>query len=102
MQVSLPTSDVHVISYVKKQAKQELGLEKDENKGKNAHSVILKFVVKEIRHLLDTTTSDMDTMVTLVPVDRVVEGVLTYLLHPEKCDPRWVQVMRGSATANPT
>jgi hypothetical protein len=90
IQVSLPVTDKNVIEYMSKgvHPRNECVLEKD----KSGYSIILTVKVMEFRHMLDTP-SDLQSMVNVVPVNRVVEGILTFLLGRDLCDPRFLSLI---------
>jgi hypothetical protein len=93
IQISLNTKDPQLIKYISKQDKSDCVVEKE----KSGYSVILRCAVKEIRHLVDADAKKLETRVLIIPVNRYVEGVIVYMLHPSKCDPRFIQAIRGTA-----
>lgn len=95
LSVSLQTDDPQIMGYVAKQSKAECALDKSPG----GSSVVIRCTIREIRHLIDAASGHAETMIVAVPANMYVEGVLTYMLHPSKCDPRWVQVIRGPSAS---
>lgn len=88
VQINFLSDDTKLFEYVKKQQRFECMGEYDE-KGGN-HTITLAFKVKTVRHMFDTKTSNVDSMVVITPMDRYVEQVMIYLLDRKKCDPRFI------------
>lgn len=97
VQVSLRCSDKELLSYLSKQTGDSCVVDKDNN----SFHVILRHLVKEIRHMVAGTSKAMDTMVIVIPVNRMVESALLYCLHPERCDKRFIQAVRAVAAPAP-
>lgn len=95
MQLSVPCKDRDLIAYVAKQGRETCVVDKE----KTSYSIIMRCIIREIRHLISSETKTMDTMVTVVPSDRTVESVLQYLFNPQKADKRFVQLIRSSASS---
>lgn len=88
LQISLPVKDRKLMEYVRNQSKFECMLER--GKDGSSHSAILAFRIKQIRHMLDSQTSEIDSMCVVAPMDRFVESVMTFLLDRKRCDPKFV------------
>ncbi len=89
--LNIPVPDPALIRYLSKVQSLDCVLDKDGNK----YSVSLSCPVRRVRHMVNTETSGIDSMGILVPINRTIEGVLLYLLAPNKCDPRFVRLVRG-------
>ena len=90
MQVNVPTKDSNLLHYVAKQGRTDCAVERDDR-----GSVNLTFVVKQIRHMLEASNGNVDTMVVIVPVTRPVEHILLYVMDREHCDERVVRAVRA-------
>ena len=93
---NLPIKDPALIGYVGKMQSLDCVIDKEDG----GYSVALTCPVRRIRHMVNTKTGTVDTLAIAVPINRLVEGVLTYLLSPSKCDPRFVQAVRGQQAAS--
>lgn len=53
--------------------------------------------IKSIRHSFDTTAKNkrIETMITIVPSDRLVENILFYIYDKKFCDQKFLNVMRS-------
>lgn len=96
-QVSLPTSDMNLVAYAGKTGSKECSI--DGTKG--SYSVVLTCLVKQIRHMLEDGSKQVESMAVLVPSNRVVENVIIYMLSPAKCDPRVSQLIQSSQGLSP-
>jgi len=98
LQLRLPVKDRKLMEYIRKQSKFECMLErgqKDENDAESDHAVIMAFRVKQMRHMLDSQTSEIESMCVVTPMDRFVESVMMFLLDRKKCDPRFIAMIRN-------
>jgi hypothetical protein len=82
--------DSDLISYVSKRKTTSCVIEKEEDN----YSIVLTCVVKAFRHMLDA--SGLDSMAIVVPLDRAIEGILTYILNPDQCNPKFVAMLKNS------
>lgn len=95
MSVSVPTKDGPLLGFLSRG--QSAGCMLDGQKG--SFSVILTCVIKQVRHMVETASRSVDTLVVVVPVNRTAEQVLLYMMSPQKCDPRFVRAIREAPTA---
>jgi hypothetical protein len=91
--LSLNTDDKELVSYLSKAKNSECYIDRE----KGETSIILGFDVKRIRHMFTPKNKYMETLCLIVPTNRVVEQVLTYLITPSKVDSRFIQSMRGNS-----
>lgn len=96
IQVSMPTNDSQLLNYIGKAANVECSVDRN----KNDYSVILGCMVKQIRHMLDTVDSDLESMAVVVPSNRIVESVIVYLVDSSKSDPRFVKLIQSQASSS--
>lgn len=97
-QINIPTDDPDLLKFLVKQGKPECSVERDGKDKKSFHgSVTLSFSVKQVRHLLETTTRVTDTLVIVTPANRVVEQVSLYILDRGQCDDRWAKSITNSS-----
>lgn len=90
IQVSIPVEDADLIAYMAKSGpKQECVMEKDGKK----HWVILTTRVMQFKHMLEHESSELQSMVLVVPMNRTVESFLIYLLDREQSDPRFLSLI---------
>lgn len=94
IQISLPTKDPNLISYIAKIKSSDCAIEKNGNE----FAVIMTCLVKHFRHMLDE--GKLDSMAVLIPINRTVESIMIYIIEPEKCDSRFVNIVR-TLVANP-
>lgn len=93
--VELPTKDPQLLGYLSKNMNNDCMLDGE----RGQYSVVMACVVNEVRHMVLLSSGTVDTMVVVLPTNRLVEHVLQYLLSPNKCDPRFVKAVRGDAAA---
>ena len=91
--VELPTKDAQLLGYLSKNMNNDCMLDGT----KDHYSVVMACVVNEVRHMVYVASQSADTMVIVLPTNRLVEHVLQYILSPTKCDPRFVRAVRGDA-----
>jgi len=94
-QISFQTDDKALALFAAKMRSTDCLVEKLE-KGKGGHSVVLTLSVRQIRHLMDARTGEVESLVVISPTSRQVDVVLSYLVDPEGCDPRIRTAVRGS------
>jgi hypothetical protein len=90
-QISILTKDTKLLGYIGKQSGSDIAVDHNQDE----YSVILGCVVKQIRHLLETGTKQLESMAVIVPASRVVEGIIIYIMARDKCDPRFVKLIQG-------
>jgi hypothetical protein len=90
-QISILTKDTKILGYIGKLNNTDLSV--DHNK--DIYSVILNCVVKQIRHLLETSTKQLESLAVVMPASRMVESVIVYMMSQDKCDPRFVKLVQG-------
>jgi hypothetical protein len=88
IQVSVDAEDSDLISYVSKLQNLSCVVDKADDK----HSIIATCVVKAFRHMLDP--SGLDSMAVIVPINRTVEEVMSYVLNPKQCNPKFVALIK--------
>ena len=84
VQISIDADDSDLISYVSKLQNLNCVVDTVDKK----HSVIVTCVVKAFRHMLDS--AGLDSMAVIVPINRTVEEIITYILSPNQCNPKFV------------
>lgn len=95
--LNLPVTDPHLIRYLSKVSSIDCVLDKDGNK----FSVSLSCPIRRVRHMVSTTTGEVESMGILVPINRTIESVLLFVIAPNKCDPRFIRLVRGDQGAPP-
>ncbi|OPZ34928.1 MAG: hypothetical protein BWY99_02390 [Synergistetes bacterium ADurb.BinA166] len=88
--LSAPVKDRDLLEYVRRQASRDCLVDRD---GKS-HTVSMACRVEKVRHMVSTDSGATETLVTVCPINRFVEGVLTYALKPSMCDPRFAAAVR--------
>ena|SRR5208337_601507 len=96
--LSMPIKDPALIRYLGKQQLMNCVIDKEDD---NKYMVSVACKVMRIRHMINTSTQTAESMATVMPEDRTCEHVLTYLLAPKICDPRFVTLVRGQQPAPP-
>lgn len=91
LHISIPVKDKKLIHFLGKQTGMECVLEREENKD---HYVVLTMKIMSFRHMLDHSTSELDSQVYVSPINRTVEEVITFLLDEEKCNPKFIELLR--------
>jgi hypothetical protein len=81
--------DTNLISYISKRKSVSCVVEKEEDK----YSVVLTCVVKAFKHMLDS--SGLDSMAIIVPMDRGIEEILTYIVSPNQCNPKFAAMIKS-------
>jgi hypothetical protein len=81
--------DPNLISYVSKRSNIDCVVEKTD---KGQYSIVLTGVIKTFRHMVDA--SKLESMVTVIPVNRAIENVLLYILDKDQCDPKFIALLR--------
>ena len=89
--LNLPIKDPALIGYIGKQQAINCVIDKEEDN----YVVSVACTISIIRHMMNITTKIVESMVIVTPNDRLCESVLYYLLMPNRCDPRFVRLVRG-------
>jgi hypothetical protein len=92
--VQAAVRDPDVVDYVRRTPGR--GCIADEE-GK-AYVVSMNCTVRKIRHMVNADTGSSDTLISVTPVNRFVEGILTYLMCPTMCDPKFAAAVRREKT----
>ena len=90
--LNLPIKDPALIKYLGKQQSSGCVVDKEED---NTYTVAVACKVMRIRHMIHTLTNKAESMAVIMPEDRTCEHVLMYLLAPNKCDQRFIALVRG-------
>ncbi len=89
--VDLPTKDPQLLGYLSKNMNSDCMLDGN----KERYSVVMACMVNEVRHMVSIADQTVDTMVIIIPTNRLVEHVLQYILNPNKCEQRFVKAIRN-------
>ena len=90
-QISILSKDAGLLGYISKQTGGDITVDHH----KDVYSVILNCIVKQIRHLLEANTKQLESMAVVMPANRIVENVLIYLMARDKCDPRFIKLVQN-------
>ncbi|HED38483.1 MAG TPA: hypothetical protein ENI76_09625 [Ignavibacteria bacterium] len=91
LQISITVNDDKLINLCGKQNSIDCVIEKEED---GSHYVVLTMKIMSFRHMLDHSTSELDSQVYLSPINRAVEEILTFLLDKEKCNPKFIEILK--------
>lgn len=91
LHVSVPVGDKNLIHFLGKQTGMDCVLEREEDK---SHYVVLTTKIMQFRHMLDHSTGDLESLVYVSPANRTVEEVLTYMLDKDKCNPKFIEMLK--------
>lgn len=94
LSVLIPPTEVNLLNYLSRSASSDAMLDK----GADGISVALSLKVTRVRHMVEAATRRAETMCFVQPVNRLVEHIMTFLYSPAKCDPKFVRMVRGSAS----
>ena len=94
-QISIPTDDTKLLRYLNKHTSSDISVDKISDDKTDRYSVILNCVVKQTRHLLESSSSQMSTMVMVIPANRFVESIMMYMVQHDNCDPRIVKLINS-------
>ena len=97
--ISLPTSDSGIIGYLSKSQSQECMLEKS----KDGSNITMSCKVLSVRHMVDISLKappETSSMAIVIPMNKLVEYVLTYLVSPIQCDQKFVHAVSGGVRAS--
>ena len=92
IQVNIPIDDADAMKFIATQGKQECSVEREGEERRG--SANLTFVIKQVRHMLETEPVGMDTMVTVMPLNRTVDQVMLYIFDSSRCDERFMKAIR--------
>jgi hypothetical protein len=94
--------DTNIIQYIAKRANMDCVVERTEipndDKKRFQYSIILTGMIESIRHMIDTSVfsngeHQIESMVTVVPFNRTIENVITYILDRDKCDRKFIALL---------
>lgn len=91
--LNLPIKDPALIGYVGKQGSLDCVIDREDD----VYNVSLSCRVSRLRHMVNTSTGTTESLAYVTPTNRLVEGVLTYLLQPRACNSKFVTAVRGDA-----
>lgn len=91
--LNLPVKDPALIGYVSKQRNLDCVVDREGA----AYNISLSCKVLRLRHMVNTSAGTTESLAYITPASRLVESVLTYMLQPAKCDPRFMAAVRGDA-----
>jgi len=94
MSINLKIKDPALIKYIGKQQSLDCAIDKD----KDGFYISMACKVARIRHMVNTNDGTVDSLAIIIPVNRVVEASMLYILNPSKCDPKFVQAVRTQFT----
>ncbi len=89
--VELITEDLKLVSYLNKSSNMDCMVDEE----KHAKSVVVSCIISDVRHMVHVLNKTLDTMVIIVPVNRLVEHVLQYVFDVNECDKRFVGLLKG-------
>lgn len=100
--------DPNLISYIAKRSNMDCvierieiphGLDNEDKSTQFQYSVILTGIIKSVRHMIDASAPRQDgfhsveSMVTVIPLNRTIENVTTYVLDRDKCDRKFIALL---------
>jgi hypothetical protein len=90
--IDISSDNQKLISYISGLNSQDCYVEEGEYQ-----TITLHFRIKSIRHSFDTTqkTKKIETMISVMPVNRMVENIILYVYEPSLCDQKFLQVLRN-------
>ena len=91
LQVSVPVQDKNLIHFLGKQTGMDCVLEREEDK---SHYVVLTTKIMQFRHMLDHASGDLESQIDVTPFSRTVEEVLTFIFDRDKCNPKFVEMLK--------
>lgn len=86
--------EVHLLNYLSRNTSADAQLDK----GPDGISVAVACKISRVRHMVETQDGTVSTMCYVVPVSRLSEHVMTYLLMPAKCDSKFLRMVRGGVS----
>lgn len=81
--------DTNLISYISKRSNIDCVVEKSDT---GQYSIILTGIIKAFKHMIDN--SKLESMVTVIPINRAVENVLLFITNKDQCDPKFVALLK--------
>lgn len=91
LQISIPVGDKNLIHFLGRQNGMDCVLEREADK---SHYVVLTMRIMQFRHMLDHGSGSLDSQAYVTPINRTVEEVLTFILDKDKCNPKFVEMLR--------
>lgn len=88
MSICIYTKDKNLLAYIGKNGGDECSI--GEEKGKSF--ILVKFIVKNLGHMLDE--SKLETLCTVSPASKMAEQVMLWVLCPTACDHRYADVFQ--------
>lgn len=89
--LSIDISDKKLLQFLSKYDGMDCVLERKDDGG---HYAVVTLQVMRFKHMLDHGPSALSSMAFVVPINRTVEHVVTYLLDRKKCDPRFLDLVK--------
>lgn len=89
--VPIPPSEAALLSYLSRSQPVDAMLDRDEA----GISVALAFKVSRVRHMVEAKTGAVETVCFIVPVNKLVEHVTTFLFTRAKTDGKFLRAMRS-------
>ena len=93
LNLSIPEKEVGLINYLTRSPSTEVMLDKTDE----GYNVAVSCRVARIRHMVETKDGSVESMAMLTPANRLAEIVMTYLLAPQLCDPKFVRAVKDSS-----
>jgi hypothetical protein len=95
--LNLPFKDSALNGYLARSPSSDCMVDKNSS----GYSVALSLKVTQVRHMVEVVKGeeilDVESMAIIIPVNRLVEHVLMYLIAPSKCDQKFVLGVRGTS-----
>jgi len=89
IQINIPVKEPNMIKYLSKTT--DTVLDKDGKK----YSVNLSVTITGFRHLYEPSQKQIQSMITVIPINRTVEQILVHLLDKNNSDPKFVAHIRN-------
>lgn len=91
LSVNVESKEKNLLKFLGKQESADCVLERE---GKSYY-VVLTFQIMRYKHLLDHEKMSLQSMAFVVPINRTVEQVLTYMLDRDQCNPKFVELLKN-------
>ncbi len=65
---------------------------------KSEPQVIMGFKISSVRHMLDAQSGEMDTLISAIPVNRIVEGMMMFIFQRKDCDPKFISMLKSAVS----
>jgi hypothetical protein len=90
--ISFPVQNDVFFNFISKSQKQDFSVDITDK----IKTVTLIFTIKNIKHLLDTENikPELESLIILVPNNRMVENIFLFLMSPEMCSPKFIEIMK--------